>query len=115
MKTPQRVVWSEGMFMSPQHLQQQDAYALVTLTTAPEGSQRLLPTLEATLRPTPPQVQTIIAGGPVFYADIEKTSSDDLKRGEIIAFPLALIALALVFGSLVAAATPIAPAPMNRT
>src|SRR5262245_31961030 len=26
MKTPQRVVWSEGMFMSPQHLQQQDAY-----------------------------------------------------------------------------------------
>ena len=83
------------------------AYALVTLTTAPEGSQRLLPTLEATLRPTPPQVQTIIAGGPVFYADIEKTSSDDLKRGEIIAFPLALIALALVFGSLVAAATPI--------
>ena len=83
------------------------AYALVTLTTAPEGSQRLLPALEAALRPTPPQIETIIAGGPVFYADIEKTSSDDLKRGEIIAFPLALIALALVFGSLVAAATPI--------
>src|ERR1700687_2348353 len=26
MKALQRVVWSEGMFMSPQHLQQQDAY-----------------------------------------------------------------------------------------
>jgi len=26
MKAHQRVVWSEGMFMSPQHLQQQDAY-----------------------------------------------------------------------------------------
>src|SRR5262249_9861111 len=26
MKLLQRVVWSEGMFMSPQHLQQQDAY-----------------------------------------------------------------------------------------
>ena len=26
MKTPKRVVWSEGMFMAPQHLQQQDAY-----------------------------------------------------------------------------------------
>jgi len=26
MKSLQRVVWSEGMFMSPQHLQQQDAY-----------------------------------------------------------------------------------------
>ena len=30
-----------------------------------------------------------------------------MQRGEIIAFPLALIALALVFGSLVAAVTPI--------
>lgn len=26
MKPPQRVVWSEGMFMSPQHMQQQDLY-----------------------------------------------------------------------------------------
>lgn len=26
MKLPQRVFWSEGMFMTPQHLQQQDAY-----------------------------------------------------------------------------------------
>src|SRR5215813_10136747 len=26
MKSLQRVVWSEGMFMSPHHLQQQDAY-----------------------------------------------------------------------------------------
>ncbi|MBM7115297.1 type VI secretion system baseplate subunit TssK [Archangium primigenium] len=26
MKPPQRVVWSEGMFMSPHHLQQQDLY-----------------------------------------------------------------------------------------
>ena len=33
MKTPQRVVWSEGMFMSPQHLQQQDAYHEALLAT----------------------------------------------------------------------------------
>src|SRR4051794_21241784 len=26
MKAPQRVVWSEGMLVSPQHLQQQDLY-----------------------------------------------------------------------------------------
>ncbi len=82
------------------------AYVLINLSTQPEGSQRLLPTLEGKLRPTPPQMTSIVAGGPVFYADIEKTSSRDLQRGEIIAFPLALIALALVFGSLVAAFTP---------
>ncbi|HEX2659791.1 MAG TPA: type VI secretion system baseplate subunit TssK, partial [Polyangia bacterium] len=26
MKPPQRVVWSEGMLVSPQHMQQQDLY-----------------------------------------------------------------------------------------
>ena len=26
MKVSQRVIWSEGMFMSPQHLQQLDRY-----------------------------------------------------------------------------------------
>ena len=26
MRAPQRVVWSEGLFMTPQHLQQQDLY-----------------------------------------------------------------------------------------
>ena len=82
------------------------AYVLINLSTLPEGSQRLLPTIESKLRATPPQMERIVAGGPVFYADIEKTSSEDLQRGEIIAFPLALIALALVFGSLVAAVTP---------
>lgn len=83
------------------------AYILISLATPPEGSQRLLPTLESKLRPTPPEMSSIVAGGPVFYADIEKTSSHDLQRGEIIAFPLALIALVLVFGSLVSAITPL--------
>src|SRR5215470_9524078 len=31
MKTVQRVVWKEGMFMSPQHLQAQDAFHEVLL------------------------------------------------------------------------------------
>ena len=26
MKNPQRVVWTEGMFMAPQHMQQLDIY-----------------------------------------------------------------------------------------
>ena len=83
------------------------AYVLVTLDAPPEGSQRLLPGIEARLRPTPPEVRTVLAGGPVFYADIETTSAEDLRRGEYIAFPLALVALVLVFGSLVSAATPL--------
>lgn len=83
------------------------AYVLLTLNTQTEGSQKLVPEIEAQIGTPPPQMSRIIAGGPVFYADIERTTSEDLQRGEIIAFPLALIALALVFGSLVAAVTPI--------
>ncbi|RYZ41843.1 MAG: type VI secretion system baseplate subunit TssK, partial [Myxococcaceae bacterium] len=33
MKSPQRVVWSEGMFMSPHHLQQLDIYHEALLDT----------------------------------------------------------------------------------
>lgn len=83
------------------------AYTLIVLNTPPEGSQRVLPDIERRLRPTPPEVRTALAGGPVFYADIERTSAEDLRRGEVIAFPLALIALGLVFGSVVSALTPL--------
>jgi putative drug exporter of the RND superfamily len=83
------------------------AFTVITLSTPPEGSQRLLPAIQSKIQPTPPEVRTIVAGGPVFYADIEKASSADLRRGEVVAFPLALIALVLVFGSLAAAITPI--------
>lgn len=82
------------------------AYALISLV-GDEASRPSLPALEGALRPTPPEVRTILAGSPVFYADIEHVTSTDLKRGEVFAFPLALIALVLVFGSLVAAGTPI--------
>jgi putative drug exporter of the RND superfamily len=49
-----------------------------------------------------------VAGGPAFYADIETVSQRDLRRAELIAFPFALIALLIVFGSLVAAVVPLA-------
>ncbi len=49
----------------------------------------------------------VITGGPVAYADIIAVSESDLRRAEIISVPLALVALALVFGTLAAAATPV--------
>lgn len=83
------------------------AYSLVVLNVPPEGSQRLLPTLERLIGTPPPEMTVSLAGGPVFYADIERTSAEDLRKGEVIAFPLALVALLLVFGSVVAALTPV--------
>lgn len=83
------------------------AYSLIVLNVPPEGSQRLLPTLERLIGKPPAEMSISLAGGPVFYADIERTSAEDLRRGELIAFPLALVALLLVFGSVVAALTPV--------
>jgi RND superfamily putative drug exporter len=49
-----------------------------------------------------------VAGAGVFYRDIETVSQRDLRRAEAIVFPIALIALLLVFGSVVAALMPLA-------
>jgi RND superfamily putative drug exporter len=64
-----------------------------------------LPELQRRLRPVP-DLHTSIGGGPVFYEDIQSVSESDLRRAEILAFPFAIIALLLVFRSLIAAALP---------
>src|SRR3954452_25027011 len=83
------------------------AYALVGLDLPPEEAQRDVPAFKAALH-QPEDLSTTVAGGPAFYADIETVSQRDLRRAELIAFPFALIALLIVFGSLVAALVPLA-------
>ncbi len=56
----------------------------------------------------PGELQLVMTGGPPLYRDIVIASGDDLRRGEIVAFPLAVVALLLVFGTLVAAIMPVA-------
>ena len=82
------------------------AYALVSLELGPEESQRFMADFRA-LVSEQPDLAITLAGGPAFYADIEKVSQSDLKRAELIAFPFALAALLLVFGTVVAAAIPL--------
>jgi RND superfamily putative drug exporter len=55
-----------------------------------------------------PGLQVGLAGGPAFYGDVQTVSESDLRRSELISLPLAAIALLLVFGSVVAAALPLA-------
>jgi RND superfamily putative drug exporter len=83
------------------------AYTIVFLKSDPDNAPKVLPQLAAKLMP-PADVQMTVGGGPVFYADIQAVTEADLRRAEIIAFPLALIALVLVFRSLVAAGLPAA-------
>jgi RND superfamily putative drug exporter len=83
------------------------AYALVGMDLSSEEAQRTVPEFRSALKPTP-DLSVLVAGGPAFYADIETVSQRDLRRAEFIAFPFALAALLLVFGSVVAACVPLA-------
>src|SRR5438105_2268962 len=81
------------------------AYVNVQFKPDPDSAPKLLPELEHRLQAVP-DLQTHIGGGPVFFADIQLVSEHDLRRAEILAFPFALVALLLVFRSVVAAILP---------
>lgn len=82
------------------------AYAVVGLSQPAEKAQREAREIEKAIVPQS-GLNIVVAGGPSFYADVEFASQRDLQRAEIIAFPFALIALVVVFGSLLAAAIPL--------
>jgi RND superfamily putative drug exporter len=81
------------------------AYVNVLLKPDPDSAPKVLPELERRLQAVP-DLKTSIGGGPVFYEDIQAVSERDLRRAEILAFPFAIIALLLVFRSVVAAILP---------
>ena len=81
------------------------AYVNVLLKPDPDSAPKLLPAFEHRLQSVP-DLQTSIGGGPVFYEDIQSVSERDLRRAEMLAFPFAVIALLLVFRSVIAAVLP---------
>ncbi len=81
------------------------AYVNIFLKPDPDSAPKLLPDLERRIQPVP-DLKTSIGGSPVFYEDIQAVSERDLRRAEILAFPFALVALLLVFRSVVAAILP---------
>jgi RND superfamily putative drug exporter len=86
-------------------LDRRAAYVNVLLKSDPDSAPKLLPELERRLQPVS-DLKTSVGGGPVFYEDIQAVSERDLRRAEMLAFPFAVIALLLVFRSVVAAILP---------
>ncbi len=82
------------------------AYEVLALDVSPEQFQRILPQVQSRLQPS--ALEMTVAGPPAFYRDIEQISQRDLRRAEMISLPFALVALLLVFGSVVAAGVPVA-------
>ncbi|HLA17532.1 MAG TPA: MMPL family transporter, partial [Candidatus Limnocylindrales bacterium] len=85
------------------------AYVVLGLSVADEESVEHIDALEAKI--AAPAGYTAIATG---YGPIQRDSNvqsqDDLVRAEIVSFPLTLVILVLVFGSLIAASLPLAVA-----
>ncbi|MBX5449509.1 MMPL family transporter [Thermogemmatispora sp.] len=86
-------------------LDRHGAYANVMLKSDPDAAPHLLPELERRLK-AQPDLEIHVGGSPVFYEDIQFVSERDLRRAEVLAFPFALVALLLVFRSVVAALLP---------
>jgi RND superfamily putative drug exporter len=80
------------------------AYASIALNVGPEAFRELLPTVREAIQPT--DLDMVLTGAPVFYADILEVTERDLRRAELISFPFAGLALVILFGSLVASALP---------
>jgi RND superfamily putative drug exporter len=83
------------------------AYDIVTLDLPADDSPLALPGIRAALVDVP-ELEVGLAGGPAFYGDVQEVSEADLRRSELISLPLAALALLFVFGSVVAAALPLA-------
>jgi RND superfamily putative drug exporter len=83
------------------------AYDVILLDLPPDDSPDALPILQSRLH-SAAGLDVALAGGPAFYGDVQSVSESDLRRSELISLPLAGLALLLVFGSVVAAAIPLA-------
>jgi RND superfamily putative drug exporter len=83
------------------------AYTAVFLKADGDNAPKVLPELRDHLK-QPADLRMIVGGAPVFYADVQAVTESDLRRAELLAFPFALLALLLVFRSVVGAGLPAA-------
>ncbi|WP_337972770.1 MMPL family transporter [Cellulomonas sp. NTE-D12] len=79
-------------------------------TTALHDVEGLLRDTPSLLRPVAPQVTGVVGGTPLIVDAITGQVERDLRTGEAIALPVALLVMVLVFGGFIAAAMPMAGA-----
>ena len=80
-------------------------FAALEFDGTTEQVQEQIPALRQALTKTP--LQTHLTGDPAVYAELEKRSAEDLRKAESYTFPIAILVLVLIFGTLVAASLPV--------
>jgi putative drug exporter of the RND superfamily len=83
--------------------------AVLTFDTSRQEVQQEVDGIRAVLRTAErsTQLATSVTGEPAVYADLTSASLSDLSKVEMYALPVALLALVVVFGTVVAAALPV--------
>ncbi len=87
--------------------------AVLTFDAASEQVQNQVPAVRRALRPT--ALTTYLTGDPAVYAELEQRSAQDLRSAESYTFPVAIVVLVLIFGTLVAAGLPLIAGGMAVT
>jgi RND superfamily putative drug exporter len=80
-------------------------YAVVHIDASVDEAQDMVTQLRSQMDSE--ELEVWLTGGIPIYADLLRVSEEDLRRAESVAFPVILLVLILVFGSLVAAFLPL--------
>ena len=83
------------------------AYAVVIVKSTKPLSSKLLNQLKSSIK-TPTNMTIQLGGESIFEENLNKQTEHDLYKADLIATPVAIVTLILVFGSVVAAILPIA-------
>lgn len=81
---------------------QKIAYAVVETDMKAETIANYMPEINAAFG-DPKKVQLLIGGEPSYTADVNRLSEDNLRRGELIAIPICLVAMIFIFSGVLAA------------
>ena len=85
-------------------------FAIIALDVDLDSAIDLFPCVEEKLdevRSPERELKVWATGGIPIFSDLNRASERDLRRGEVVSFPVVLVALILVFGGLVAAGLPV--------
>ncbi len=86
-------------------------YLLVNLDASLDRAMGLVPEVNAALEESLPRdgrIRGYLTGGPAVYRAFTDVTEEDLRRAELYTFPVAMLVLLFVFGSVVAALMPLA-------
>lgn len=95
-------------FQNPRQISddKHSAYAMVVLDKAPDESANYAEQFRQLLG-TPKSLKMYVGGEPFYISDVKKLSRTDLLRADVVAIPISILTLILIFGTVIAGLLPV--------